>query len=36
QQGDWALFMPGEAHAPSLDKCGGKIKKAIFKIKYGK
>lgn len=35
QQGDWALFMPGEAHAPSLDKCGGKIKKAIFKIKYG-
>ncbi len=35
QQGDWALFMPGEAHAPSLDKCGGKVKKAIFKIKYG-
>lgn len=34
QQGDWALFMPGEAHAPSLDKCGGKVKKAIFKIKY--
>lgn len=35
QQGDWALFMPGEAHAPSLDMCGGKVKKAIFKIKYG-
>ncbi|MDE6473701.1 MAG: YhcH/YjgK/YiaL family protein [Clostridia bacterium] len=34
QQGDWALFMPGEAHSPSLDKCGGKVKKAIFKIRY--
>lgn len=34
QKGDWALFMPGEAHAPSLDKNGGKVKKAIFKIKY--
>ena len=34
QQGDWALFMPGEAHAPGLIKSEGKVKKAIFKIKY--
>lgn len=34
QQGDWALFMPGEAHAPGLTKSKGKVKKAIFKIRY--
>ena len=34
QQGDWALFMPGEAHAPGLIKSGGQVKKAIFKIRY--
>ena len=34
QKGDWALFMPGEAHAPGLIKSGVKVKKAIFKIKY--
>lgn len=34
QKGDWALFMPHEAHAPALSKSGGKVKKAIFKIKY--
>lgn len=36
QQGDWALFMPKEAHAPALAMSCGKVKKAIFKIKYGK
>ena len=34
QQGDWALFMPGEAHAPGLIKSQGNVKKAIFKIRY--
>ena len=36
QKGDWTLFMPGEAHAPGLTKSQGDVKKAIFKIKYGK
>lgn len=34
QQGDWALFMPEEAHAPGLFKTSRRVKKAVFKIKY--
>ena len=34
QKGDWALFMPGEAHAPGLKKSNVKVKKAVFKIPY--
>ena len=32
--GDFALFFPGEPHAPSLYKTSGTVKKAVFKIKY--
>lgn len=34
--GDFALFFPGEPHAPSLHKNCSAVKKAVFKIKYGK
>ena len=34
REGDFALFFPGEPHAPSLHKTSGTIKKAVFKIKY--
>lgn len=34
RSGDYALFFPGEPHAPSLYKKEGKVKKAVFKIKY--
>ncbi len=35
--GDWCMFMPGEAHAPSIrddSTCCRQVKKAVFKIKY--
>ena len=32
--GDFALFFPGEPHAPSLHKTMGTVKKAVFKIRY--
>lgn len=38
KKGDFCLFMPKEAHAPSVRndvyKEGDKVKKAVFKIKY--
>lgn len=35
RKGNWALFMPGEPHAPSLKMQEGTVKKAVFKIRYG-
>lgn len=35
RKGNWALFMPGEPHAPSLKMLDGTVKKAVFKIRYG-
>ena len=35
RKGNWALFMPGEPHAPSLKMQDGSVKKAVFKIRYG-
>lgn len=35
RKGTWALFMPGEPHAPSLKMQEGSVKKAVFKIRYG-
>lgn len=35
RKGNWALFMPGEPHAPSLRMQEGTVKKAVFKIRYG-
>lgn len=35
RKGTWALFMPGEPHAPSLKMQNGTVKKAVFKIRYG-
>lgn len=34
RKGDFALFFPGEPHAPSLYKSSDKVKKAVFKIRY--
>lgn len=34
--GEFAMFYPGEPHAPSLKKSAGKVKKAVFKIRYEK
>ena len=34
KKGDWALFTPGEAHAPGLNDAKITVKKAVFKIKY--
>lgn len=34
QKGDWALFMPQEAHAPGLKRSSKAVKKAVFKIPY--
>ena len=35
RKGNWALFLPGEPHAPSLKMQEGTVKKAVFKIRYG-
>ena len=35
RKGNWALFLPGEPHAPSLKMQDGTVKKAVFKIRYG-
>ncbi len=29
----WALFLPGEGHAPSIARGSARVKKAVFKIK---
>lgn len=34
RKGNWALFMPGEAHAPSLRMQECTVKKAVFKIRF--
>lgn len=34
--GNWALFMPGEPHAPSLKMKDCTVKKAVFKLRYFK
>lgn len=34
RKGDWAMFFPGELHAPSLKMQEGEVKKAVFKIRY--
>lgn len=34
RKGNWALFMPGEPHAPSLRMQDCTVKKAVFKIRY--
>ena len=34
RKGNWALFMPGEPHAPSLRMQECTVKKAVFKIRY--
>ena len=34
--GEFAMFYPGEPHAPSLKKSAEMVKKAVFKIRYEK